>query len=213
MSKNINQSVSSSAKAFVTVKDLGLSSVNKISPAAFSTWVRVLLQNWRQGTVGCKGRSDVALSGKKPWKQKGTGRARAGTARSPIWRGGGVIFGPQKRTRTLKLSKQVKNSILSSIVSELAENKRLLKLNWGPAELPNTKSAVKTLVDSGLANKKLVLVVDPKDFVTHASFSNIKNVRIVSVDEINAYEISMGEFVVCLEKDISALKGAASKWC
>ena len=66
------------------------------------------MQNWRQGTVACKGRSDVAFSNKKPWKQKGTGRARAGSARSPLWRGGGVIFGPQPRTRMLKVAKQVK---------------------------------------------------------------------------------------------------------
>ena len=73
-----------------------------------AVYVRSLLQNWRQGTVGCKGRSDVAYSNKKPWKQKGTGRARAGSARSPLWRGGGVIFGPQPRTRVLKAGKQVK---------------------------------------------------------------------------------------------------------
>ena len=67
-----------------------------------SIYIRSLLQNWRQGTVACKGRSDVGYSNKKPWKQKGTGRARAGSARSPLWRGGGVIFGPQPRTRVLK---------------------------------------------------------------------------------------------------------------
>ena len=65
-----------------------------------------MLQNWRQGTVACKGRSDVAFSNKKPWKQKGTGRARAGSARSPLWRKGGVIFGPQPRTRTLTITQE-----------------------------------------------------------------------------------------------------------
>src|SRR5680860_633450 len=97
----------------VTAKDLGLESVEKVSPKAYSTWIKVLLQNWRQGTVGCKGRSDVAKSTKKPWKQKGTGRARAGSARSPLWRGGGVTFGPQKRSRKLKFPRNIKDSILS----------------------------------------------------------------------------------------------------
>ena len=69
--------------------------VKKYRPVAMAIYVRALLQNWRQGTVACKGRSDVSYSNKKPWKQKGTGRARAGSARSPLWRGGGVIFGPQ----------------------------------------------------------------------------------------------------------------------
>src|SRR5438045_8735365 len=68
--------------------------------ASFSTYSRALAQNWRQGTVACKGRSDVAYTGRKPYKQKGTGRARAGDAKSPLWKGGGAIFGPQARPRT-----------------------------------------------------------------------------------------------------------------
>ena len=91
----------------VSLQDLNLdASQKKVATVAFSTWIRSLLQNWRQGTVGCKGRSDVNRSNKKPWKQKGTGRARAGSARSPLWRGGGVIFGPQPRVRTLTLPAQ-----------------------------------------------------------------------------------------------------------
>jgi large subunit ribosomal protein L4 len=78
----------------------------EMSRRGFAMAVRALLQNWRQGTVACKGRSDVSFSNKKPWKQKGTGRARAGSARSPLWRGGGVAFGPQPRTRTLKITKE-----------------------------------------------------------------------------------------------------------
>ena len=75
---------------------ISIASDKKIaSKANFALWVRALLQNWRQGTVVCKGRSEVAYSNKKPWKQKGTGRARAGSARSPLWRSGGVIFGPK----------------------------------------------------------------------------------------------------------------------
>ena len=81
------------------------------SSVGFSIWVRALLQNWRQGTVGSKDRSEVSFSNKKPWKQKGTGRARAGSARSPLWRGGGVVFGPQPRTRVLKTGKQVKRNV------------------------------------------------------------------------------------------------------
>jgi large subunit ribosomal protein L4 len=212
MSKNIDKSESGSGKAFVTAKDLGLSLSKKLSPRGFSIWIKVLLQNWRQGTVGCKGRADVSLSGKKPWKQKGTGKARAGTARSPLWRGGGVIFGPQKRTRKLKVHKQVRSSILNSMVSELINNKKLLRLKWEPSDLPSTKSAIQALDSIGLKDKKIVLMVDAKDFITHASFSNVNNVRIVAIDEINAYELSMGKFIVCLEKDIDVLKEAVSKW-
>ena len=96
----------------LSASDLNIEGARKeISPVAMAVYVRSLLQNWRQGTVACKGRSDVAYSNKKPWKQKGTGRARAGSARSPLWRGGGVIFGPQPRTRVLKAGKQLKRSV------------------------------------------------------------------------------------------------------
>src|SRR6202158_776957 len=82
----------------VTFKEIGITAPEKrATPHQFAVWIRALLQNWRQGTVGVKDRSEVSLSGKKPWKQKGTGRARAGTARSPLWRKGGVIFGPHPR--------------------------------------------------------------------------------------------------------------------
>src|SRR5690348_5288778 len=84
----------------------------KAAPASFSTWIRVLANNWRQGTVACKGRADVAYTNRKPWRQKGTGRARTGSARSPLWKGGGAIFGPQARTRTLKLAKKMKHKVL-----------------------------------------------------------------------------------------------------
>lgn len=210
MSKNVRNSEAS--QKVITAKDLGLQAVEKVSLASFSTWVRVLLQNWRQGTVGCKDRSEVSKSGKKPWKQKGTGRARAGTARSPLWRGGGVIFGPQERSRKIRISKQLKSSILSSMLSDLAENSRLIALNWAPSDVPNTKSALKVIDSAGLKNKKIVLIADVADFVTHASFSNIPNVRIISFDEVNAYEVSKGNYLVCLEKDIDALKGTVSQW-
>src|SRR5690348_15481044 len=97
--KNINQIDTSAICRLVSAEELSLQREDRtlVSVQSFSTWIRSLLQNWRQGTVGVKGRSDVARSNKKPWKQKGTGRARAGSARSPLWRGGGVIFGPSPR--------------------------------------------------------------------------------------------------------------------
>src|SRR5690242_19063445 len=78
--------------------ELGLQEGVVYAPHAISDYVRALLQNWRQGTVWSRGRADVSFSNKKPWKQKGTGRARAGSPKSPLWKGGGVIFGPQERT-------------------------------------------------------------------------------------------------------------------
>src|SRR3990170_8981839 len=102
-----------SLSTLLTMKSVGISIPEKpASREEISTWVRVLVHNWHQGTVGVKGRSDVAFSGKKPWKQKGTGRARAGTARSPLWRGGGVIFGPQAKVKTLRVSQKQKKNVM-----------------------------------------------------------------------------------------------------
>ena len=106
----MSEKVNISTMRTVVAQDLGFSedSRKSVAPSTFSIEVRRLLQNWRQGTVACKGRSDVKGSTRKPWKQKGTGRARAGDVKSPIWRGGGVIFGPQKRVKTLKTTKAVR---------------------------------------------------------------------------------------------------------
>ena len=77
------------------------------SPVTFARAIRVLLQNWRQGTVGCKSRGEVAFANRKPWRQKGTGRARVSSLRSPLWRKGGVIFGPQARVRKLFINNKL----------------------------------------------------------------------------------------------------------
>src|SRR5437588_407352 len=82
----------------LTAKELALEPAkDRVAPKAFAIAIRTLRQNWRQGTVAVKGRADVSFSNRKPWRQKGTGRARAGSARSPLWRKGGVCHGPQER--------------------------------------------------------------------------------------------------------------------
>ena len=104
--------------------------IKKVDAKSCSIWVRKLLQNWRQGTVACKDRSMVAFSNKKPWKQKGTGRARAGSLRSPLWRKGGVTFGPQPRVRKLKVSASLKKSVLGNILSDYLSNKKIFSLDF-----------------------------------------------------------------------------------
>src|ERR1700722_4270098 len=114
----VNQALSSTV---MTVDDLGLPAGVLHAPHAISDYVRSLFQNWRQGTVWSRGRADVSFSNKKPWKQKGTGRARAGSAKSPLWRGGGVTFGPQERTRVLKTNKKIRQLALLSLLSDHLE--------------------------------------------------------------------------------------------
>jgi large subunit ribosomal protein L4 len=183
------------------------------APATFSTWVRVLAQNWRQGTVACKGRSDVAYTNRKPWKQKGTGRARAGSARSPLWKGGGAIFGPQARVRTVKMPKQMKRKVLLSMLASNLDQKNVICADWElSSEQPKTAQAQALVNTPGLANKKIVLFVAPYDFHSALSFTNIPNVRPLSFDQVNAYDLANSDCWLFLKKDFDQFKGMVSQW-
>lgn len=204
----------SSAIQTLSASDLNINDTRKeISPIAIAVYVRSLLQNWRQGTVACKGRSDVAYSNKKPWKQKGTGRARAGSARSPLWRGGGVIFGPQPRTRVLKAGKQVKRSALNSVLFDFLEQGKVAALNWDSSiQKPTTSQAYKLLKNNGLHQDKVILFLPINDVVTQSSFANIPNVRILFYDQPNAYDLANGTRWLILNKDLEHFKKMVSQW-
>lgn len=198
----------------LSAAELGLPArEGKPSSEGFSIWVRALMQNWRQGTVACKGRSEVAFSNKKPWKQKGTGRARAGSARSPLWRGGGVIFGPQERTRTLKVTRKMKKDVLGSLLQEFCDSGRLLQLDWSVQNnLPKTTAAFNALKAAGLQDTQVTLFVPFDDMVTYASFSNIPTVRMVFLDQANAFDLACGRYWVVLKKDMEQFKDMVGKW-
>ena len=193
--------------------DFDVTALKKVTPATFSTWIRVLTKNWQQGTVASKGRSDVAYTNKKPWKQKGTGRARAGSARSPLWKGGGVIFGPQARVRTLKMAKKMKNKVLLSMLARSLDNKNVVCADWElSGQQPKTSEAQELVNHVGLANKKIVLFVAPHDFHSALSFANIPNVRPLSFDQANAYDLANSDCWLFLKKDFDHFKGMVSRW-
>lgn len=198
----------------VSKQDLGL---DQVVPAqslkSYSTWIRVLMQNWRQGTVGCKGRSDVSFSNKKPWKQKGTGRARAGSSRSPVWRSGGVIFGPQPRVKTLQVNKQVKKNVLADVAYHYATNGKIVSLDWALSQQrPKTAEAFNALKKVGLKDARINLFLPIDDVLSFASFSNIPNVRILFFDQANAFDMSNSDHWVFLKKDFDHFKKMVSQW-
>ncbi len=199
----------------LTPKDLSLSEEQKrvINATGFAINVRAMLQNWRQGTVAVKGRSDVSFSNKKPWRQKGTGRARAGSARSPLWRSGGICHGPQPRTRTLKVSKFLKQGVMNSLLWNYLEQGNIICLEKNlPIETPKTNVAYGLLKNAGLQGKKINVFVQANDPLTQASFANIKNVRTLFFDQANAYDLANAQSWVVLEKDMNAFKEMVSKW-
>jgi len=184
-----------------------------VSSKEFSTWVRSLLQNWRQGTVGVKGRSDVARSTKKPWKQKGTGRARAGSARSPLWRGGGVTFGPQARVAQKKVPKSVKRRVLSSMLADYVEKGNISCVNWQlEGALPKTAQVATLLKAIDLQNAKVLFFVSSNDHIISASCANIPNVHVLSFDQPNAYSLALGHQWIIFEKDLDTFKEMVSRW-
>ncbi len=200
-------------------KPLGLGEVGLTGVAkkklvvGFSTWVRVLQQNWRQGTVACKDRSEVNRTNKKPWKQKGTGRARAGSARSPLWRGGGVIFGPQARVRTLTVSQKLKSAVLRNFFIDHIEKNNVIVADWMvQGDKPSTSQSVRFLHDIGLANQKVTLLLPWSDDMSRLSFGNIARVQIVLLDQLNAYDLAHANKIVLLKKDLQQFKEMVAKW-
>ena len=137
----------------------------------------------RSGTKAQKNRSAVSGGGKKPWRQKGTGRARAGTIRSPIWRGGGVTFASQPRDYTQKLNKKMYRAALSCILSELVRQDRLIVLKSLHLDAPKTKGLLQQLGDYEIT--EALIVTDEVDNNLYLSARNTQKIGVVDVDGVN----------------------------
>ena len=137
----------------------------------------------RQGTSQQKTRSDVRGGGKKPYRQKGTGRARAGTIRSPLWRGGGVTFAATPRDYSNKINKKMYRAAIRSIFSELLRQGRLVAIEQPVLEKPKTKEIANFLKEFSLS--KVLIITDELDVNLYLSSRNIPNVDIITVREIN----------------------------
>jgi len=198
----------------LTRGDLGIDIVEReIASAGISINIRQLRQNWRQGTVACKGRSDISFSNKKPWKQKGTGRARAGSARSPLWRGGGVTFGPQPRVRTLKTSKNLRQGIFNTLICDYLDKGNIYLLPWEfNGNVPKTSYAYNLLKQANLTKSKIVLFVGIDDVLVYSSFVNIPNVQVLTFDGVNSFDLMNGKHWIVLQKDLPAFKEMVSQW-
>lgn len=205
----------SSVAHVVTAGDLQVKQAadDVLSPVTFSQCIKVLRQNWRQGTVGCKDRSEVAFSNKKPWKQKGTGRARAGSMRSPLWRKGGVTFGPQPRTRMLAVTQSMRRGVMRGLLWNRLDQQQVIALDhaW-EGEKPSTSAAYNVLKAAQLHTKKMLLFVDVHDYQTQASFANIPNVEMYLFDQPNAYALAQVNNWVYFKKDGDLFKRMVDAW-
>ena len=141
------------------------------------------LASSRQGSAKQKNRSEVRGGGKKPYRQKGTGRARAGTIRSPLWRGGGVTFASRPRDFSKKINKKMYRAAIKSIFSELVRQNRLVAFEKPVLEKPKTKEIANFLNQFSLS--KVLIITDELDMNLYLSARNIPNVEVISVREIN----------------------------
>lgn len=192
--------------------DIDLKPLDREVSKTYACAIRALRQNWRQGTVGCKTRKDLAFSNKKPWKQKGTGRARAGSLRSPLWRKGAVLFGPQPRTRELFINKKQNKLVLKAVLDNYLNNKNLYCLDFNLNDKPSTKLANQALEKLNLFNKKVVVFLPFLDEINAISFRNLANVNILSFDQPNAYDLSNCDCWVFLKKDVEFFKNMVESW-
>jgi len=196
----------------ITAQELGVDqSMQRSYAQEFAHYVRALRQNWRQGTAYTKDRSEVDRTTQKPWRQKGTGRARAGTPRSPIWKGGGIIFGPHGRNRTLHVNKATRRNAMLALLQEKLQNGTIVALDADISQ-PKTAHAARALQQAGLDNTSITLLSHIDDDAVHAAFANIPTVRLVFFDQPNAYELACSQYWVLLKKDVDKLKQMVSSW-
>ena len=163
--------------------------------------------NQRQGTAETKTRSEVSGGGIKPWKQKGTGRARQGSIRSPHWPGGGVVFGPHMRSFAKKMNRKERRLALKSALSYKVIESEMIVVDNFNLESNKTKDA-KAALNNLKATKKVLLVVDEfTDEVTLAT-RNLENVLLLAANEINTYDVVASDNMVITEKAVKAIEEA-----
>lgn len=175
-----------------TVKNIDLDAKlfsGEANAALLHQAVIMYLANKRKGTASTKTRGEVRGGGRKPWRQKGTGRARAGTIRSPLWRGGGKIFGPRPRDYSYTLPQKIRHqAIISSINSKINDN-TLTIIDELKLETAKTKNMVSFLSNLKINQEKILLVLEKIDENIKRASGNIKNLKVIPLGNLNAYAI------------------------
>ena len=168
--------------------------------------VRMQRASWRQGTSNTRTRGMVSGGGRKPFRQKGTGRARQGTIRAPQFRGGGTVFGPHPRSYAFKVNrKEIKLAMRSALSAKLADGEFFVVKDFG-IETPKTKEAVKILKALGLDDRRVTLIVGNNDVETFLSFRNLPLVNVFPVAEINTYELLDNKALVVTEEALAYIE-------
>lgn len=170
--------------------------------AVLHQFIKMQMNNRRVGTASAKTRAEVRGGGRKPWRQKGTGRARVGSSRNPLWRTGGVAFGPRPRDYSYVLPRKVRRLAMKSALSSKVLDNNLIVLDDLRFDLPKTKAMLETL-NSLQVDKKTLVVIADKDENVIRSARNIPGVKPLAVDYMNVYDL-MNYEVLLITKDAVA---------
>ena len=176
----------------------------EVNQAALHTVVRAYLANQRQGTQSALTRAEVSGGGIKPWRQKGTGRARQGSTRSPQWRHGGVVFAPKPRDYRVSVNKKVKRLAMKSALSSKVNDGSLIVFDALELAAPKTKEMIKVL-DAVKVNKALVVLPEKNETVERAT-GNIPNVKATLVGTLNVYEILQYDTLILTKDSLAKIE-------
>jgi len=177
----------------------------KSNPTLFYDAVRMNLASQRKGSAATKNRALVRGGGAKPWRQKGTGRARAGTRRSPLWRGGGTIFGPMPRDYAFSLPKKERRAALRAALSLKLQEEKLILLDEFPLNGFRTKQVLEVLKRFNVED--VLIVTSEKNIFLERSTRNIPNVEVLRADELNVYDILNHEHLILLSPVLPRIQG------
>jgi large subunit ribosomal protein L4 len=165
------------------------------------------LTNARQGTASTKTRAEVRGGGRKPWRQKGTGRARAGSIRSPLWRGGGVTFGPKPRTYNLKMNRKEELLALRTAFASRADDMVVVEDFSEQISQPKTKEMTAAIARWGIEpGTKVLLIVAEETENVYLSARNINKLTLISADELNVYDILNADKIVATSSALNMIQ-------
>ena len=177
----------------------------KVKTHLFHQVVRMQLAKRRGGAASTKTRGEVSGGGRKPWRQKGTGRARQGSTRSPLWRGGGVALGPKPRNYAYKLPKKVRRAALRSALSMKTQEGLLKVIDRLDIPAPRTRQIVGFLRDLGVEKAAVILLADDNLNVQLAA-RNLPEVKVLRVEGVNIYDLLAHDYLICTREAIMKLQ-------
>jgi large subunit ribosomal protein L4 len=170
------------------------------------------LASRRRGTSSTKGRSEVSGGGKKPWRQKGTGNARVGTTRSPIWRGGGIVFGPKPRDYSFSVPKKMRKAALRSVLTSKVQESKLIVVDRFDFDKPSTKRMAGILTNLlGEAPKSVMVALGDWSESAWKSGRNLPGVRVTHAENMNVYTTLQYDYLIVDKAGLSIIEGALAK--